>query len=533
MNKKTKKNIGRSGRVRLPKKGETPNSTLPFVKPKGKVFGYHENLETALEAVKNFYSLYDKFPKAVKNETKQIAFVSKKDIEGRVDLRKELIFTIDGDDSRDFDDAVAIQKTPDGYQLGVHIADVAHYVKLGSSIDKEALKRGTSVYLPNAVFPMLPEELSSGVCSLKEDEDRLTISLVMDIDNNGKVLSYKIFESVIKSFARLTYKKCAKIIDGDKEMHKLYSPFIESLTVMNELANILAKKREMRGAINFDTYESEFDIEDDEVVGLRRAERLNSHYLIEEFMILANETIAEHFEKIKAPFVYRVHAKSSFEKFERLEAFLNSLGISHKLKLENMTSKDVQHLLDNVPEHLAGVVNKVVLRAMSKAVYEIKNKGHFGLASEYYCHFTSPIRRYADLAIHRVIKENLKGNKLARYKPVVALASKEATNREILAEAAERKYNDFLKAKYMEEKIGDSFKGIISSITNFGFFVELDNTVEGLVRLESLDGNYEFIEDACILKGKQIFKLGQEVDIVVANARGDRIDFLLMQNLES
>ena len=507
--------------------------TLPFAKPKGKVFGYYDNLETGLEAVKNFYSLYDKFPKAVKNEAKSIARISKKDIEGRVDLRKELIFTIDGDDSRDFDDAVAIQKTATGYKLGVHIADVVHYVKLGSSIDREALKRGTSVYFPNAVFPMLPEELSNGVCSLKEDEDRLTISLVVEIDNNGKVVSYQIFESVMKSFARLTYKKCAAIIDGDKEMCKMYSPFVESLLTMNELANILAKKREKRGAINFDTYESEFDIEDDEVAGLRRAERLNSHFLIEEFMVLANETIAEHFEKIKAPFVYRVHAKSSFEKFERLEAFLNSLGISHKLKLENMTSKDVQHLLDNVPEHLAGVVNKVVLRAMSKAVYETKNKGHFGLASEYYCHFTSPIRRYADLSIHRVIKDSLKGKKLLGYKPIVAHAAKEATNREILAEAAERKYNDFLKAKYMEERIGESFKGIISSITSFGFFVELDNTAEGLVKIESLDGSYEYIEDAMILKGKEVFRLGQEVDIVVASARGDRVDFILTKNSES
>jgi len=520
----------RRKKTTIEKKQEKPNSTLPFVKPKGKVFDYYDNLETGLEAVKNFYSLYDKFPKNVKNEAKGIAFVSKKDIEGRVDLRKELIFTIDGDDSRDFDDAVSIEKTAIGYKLGVHIADVAHYIKLGSPIDKEALKRGTSVYFPNAVFPMLPEELSNGVCSLKEDEDRLTISLVMNVDNSGNVVSYKIFESVIKSFARLTYKKCALIIGGDKDMRKLYTPFVDSLALMQELANILTKKREKRGAINFETYESEFDIEDDGVVGLRRAERLNSHHLIEEFMILANETIAQHFNKIKAPFVYRVHSKSTIEKFEKLEVFLNSLGISHRLNLENLSPKDIQHFLSKVPEHLAGVVNKVVLRAMSKAVYETKNKGHFGLASEYYCHFTSPIRRYADLSIHRVIKESLKGNKLAGYKPVVAHAAKEATNREILAEAAERKYNDFLKAKYMGEKIGDSFRGTISSITSFGFFVELDNTAEGLVRLESLDGNYEYIEHAMILKGKQIFKLGQEVEVVVASARGDRIDFILMPN---
>ncbi|MCL2556047.1 MAG: VacB/RNase II family 3'-5' exoribonuclease [Firmicutes bacterium] len=512
-------------------KQKTSQTDMPFIKPKGKVFSYEDNLESGLEAVKNFYSLYDKFPKKVKQLAKEIAFISNKDKQNRIDLTDKLIFTIDGDDSKDFDDAVDIEKTGSGYKLGVHIADVAHYIKQGSVLDKEAIKRGTSVYFPNAVYHMLPHELSSGMCSLKEDEERLCLSLNMDIDSAGHVKSYKIFESVIRSNARLTYKNTSKIIDGDKVLSKMYLPFIESLVQMNELALILKEKRKKRGAIDFVTYESEFEIDGGNVVGLKRADRLNSHYIIEEFMILANETIAEHFNKIKAPFVYRNHNKSSFEKFEKLEMFLHSLGLSHNLDFNNLTSKDIQNFLKNVPEHLLGVVNKVTLRAMSKAIYENKNKGHFGLASEFYCHFTSPIRRYADLMIHRVIKEYLKNNQLANFKPIVIHAAKEATNREILAEAAERKYNDFLKAKYMQDKIGQRFKGIISSIANFGFFVELDNTAEGLVRIESLDGHYEYIEEANILKGKEIFKLGQEVEIEVESAKGDRIDFILVCSL--
>ena len=493
---------------------------------KKRIFHSYDDLRSGLKAVIDSFGLIEKFPKAVLSDALKAAKIDKKDFEGRVDLRDELIFTIDGDDSRDFDDAVSIKKSGSGFELGVHIADVAHYVPLGSNLDKEAMRRGTSVYFPTAVLPMLPKELSNGVCSLCEGEDRLTVSLVMDVDKNGSVVSHSVFESVICSNARLTYKKAAAVLDGDKELTALYLPFKDSLFNMQALAKILTKKRTKRGAVNFDTHESEFEIEHSEVWDLRRAVRLDSHILIEEFMILANETIAERFFKAGAPFVYRTHAPSPPEKLERLQDFLHSVGVVFNAESDTLTPYDYQRLLDSVSDEIRPVVAKMALRSMSKAVYEPKNKGHFGLASEFYCHFTSPIRRYADLTIHRIIKASLKSDGLNKFKSAAGEGARHATEREILAEEAERKFNDFVKAKYMENHIGERFTGIVSGVTEWGVFVELENTAEGLLRLESLDGHYEYDSAAMTLKGKKAFSLGAEVEIIVAGVRGERIEFV-------
>ncbi len=449
----------------------------------------------------------------------------------REDFRDKIIFTIDGSDSKDFDDAVSIDKTDGGYTLGVYIADVAQYVTERSPLDREALARGTSVYLADRVIPMLPETLSNGLCSLNEGEDRLVLAAVIDFDLGGNVLRSRITEGVINSHARLTYTGVQAMLDGDEALRQKFSDVVPSLEIMKELALKRIAIRQRRGSIEFDLSETEIKFDAvGHVADIVRKPRLLSMQIIEEFMIAANCAVAEKFSSIqKMPFVYRVHERPSAEKIESLNDYLDAVGAGCKCPL-NPAPSQVSSLLEKVPDDIKTAVSRVTLRAMSKADYQPVNKGHFGLAEEYYCHFTSPIRRYPDLAIHRIIKAYLRGGIKAamRFRDFADVAAKKSSQAERVAQDCERKVDDFKRAEYMSHHIGERYEGTISSVTDFGFFVELENTAEGLVRMSSLPPAAAFDpKRMCINCGRARFRLGDRVNIIVDNVEGDRIDFLL------
>ncbi len=481
------------------------------------------------------YNLYETFPKGVQKEAAEApSAVSADEKRGRKDFTDELIITIDGDDSRDFDDAVSLSVNGDLYTLGVHIADVSHYVKAGSKLDKEALKRGTSVYFPDRVLPMLPTELSNGICSLNEGVDRLTLSVIMDIDERGKVVKSVIKEGVIRSKHRMTYKNVAAVLDGDEKLCEKYADVVPMLKEMKVLSQILSNKRKRRGAIEFEIPESEIVLDENGVaIDVKKRQSLVSHKIIEEFMLAANETIAEYMFDRKAPFVYRAHEVPPPEKIEALEDFLSGLGIDFSRDEKAPKSSDFAALLEDLDERIAPVVNRVTLRSMTKASYEAVNKGHFGLAAAFYCHFTSPIRRYPDLAIHRIIKDFLKnGNKaFSKYENIVADIAAQSSERERLSEKAERDVDDMKKAEFMRDKVGKKFKGIISGVTEWGFFVELDNSVEGLVRVEKLKGdNYVYNPRLMSLSnGASFYRIGDPVNVVLESVNESRINFDLSE----
>ncbi len=479
------------------------------------------------------YHLYETFPKGVEKEADAAPDrVTAEEKRGRKDFTADKVITIDGDDSRDFDDAVSL-RTEDGiYRLSVHIADVAHYVKAGGKLDKEAFKRGTSVYFPDRVLPMLPTKLSNGICSLNENEDRLTLSVVMDIDERGKVVKSVIKEGVIRSLHRMTYNKVAKILDGDKELCNEYADIVPMLKEMKVLSQILSNKRKRRGAIEFEIPESEIILDEKGIaVDVKKKQSLISHKIIEEFMLVANETIAEFMFDKKSPFVYRAHEVPPPEKIEALEDFLAGLGIEFKHDEKAPKSSDFAVLLESLDERIAPVVNRVALRSMTKASYEADNKGHFGLAAAFYCHFTSPIRRYPDLAVHRIIKDFLKnGNKaFSKYENSVADIAAQSSERERLAEKAERDVDDMKKAEFMKDKIGQKFRGVISGVTEWGLFVELDNSVEGLVRVEKLDGdNYKYDPRLMSLSnGANFYRIGDPANVILESVNESRINFIL------
>ncbi len=479
------------------------------------------------------HRLYENFPDIVMEEAKKIP-QKVTNIQGRKDLRNEKIFTIDGADARDFDDAVSVKKIDKNYILGVHIADVGEYVKEKSHLDEEAYTRGTSVYFPNMVLPMLPKELSNGICSLNEGQDRLTLTIEMKINENGEVVEHKIYESVIKSCHRLTYDEAYDVLCG-KHIEKL-SDIEEDLKIMNNLSKIIEKARISNGALDLEIAESEIVVDENfNVTFLSKRERNDAHKLIENFMVVANETIAKHYSDLGFPFVYRIHEKPVLDKIKNVCTFLEGLGITTP-SVKNVTPKYVQKLLNLTKnQDYAEIANKIILRSLQKARYLDENLGHFGLSLKNYCHFTSPIRRYPDLCIHRIIKESLH-TKLSKVrkeqlKDFVLDAAFRSSETERNADEAERDVDDLFKALYIRSHIGESFEGKISGVTNYGFYVELDNTVEGLVKIEDLPmDNYLFFEKSLKLKGNSHeFRLGDKVKIkVIAVSLSERkIDFVL------
>lgn len=459
----------------------------------------------------------------------------------REDLREDTIFTIDGELARDFDDAVSIKKTDNGYLLGVHIADVSEYVTENSPLDMEAFERGTSVYLPDRVIPMLPERLSNGVCSLNPDVDRLTLSVFMDIDLKGKVTVNRIVKSIIRSKERLTYTDINKLLsEGDRELEERYSHILDDLKEMETLARILRKKRFDRGAVDFDFPESEIITDEDGIpVEVRPVDWGVSNRMIEEFMLAANETVAEFAFWAEIPFIYRCHEAPTEEKLSAFMTFLKPFGLSIKGKIDEnnpVMPKAFEQIIDKVRgSSIERIISKTMLRSLMKADYRAENLGHFGLAAKYYCHFTSPIRRYPDLVIHRSLKKLIEGNGSAVS--ATGKAAKNSSEREISAELAERSADDLMKAAYISNFIGMDFEGTVSGVTGFGMFVELDFGVEGLVRLENMTEDYfVYTEETQTLTGEKTgrqYKVGDRVSILVAKSDvvSRKIDFVLSQDV--
>ena len=504
------------------------------------VLGEPNAIETEALAVIRSYKLYENFPKRVMEIAENIPQeIDKRNYKDRLDFTKEICFTIDGADSRDLDDAISLTQKKDGHWLlGVHIADVGEYVTRNSVIDKEAYKRATSVYFPQLVLPMLPRELSNGICSLNERVDRLALSVFIEYDEKLNKVNHKICESIINSKKRFTYDEVFAIFNGNEEVIKKNKPFVEMLNNMNTLAKHLMAERIKAGYVEFDIPEVKISLNDlGDVMYVEPRENNESHKLIEAFMVAANEVVAEEFCKKKSPFVYRVHEQPATEKVEVFNNYAQSLGITSPINLENPTPIQFQKLLKEVAEtDYKYVVNRVCLRTMRKAKYMPECLGHFGLAIKYYCHFTSPIRRYPDLTIHRIIKDSLHGRltgaKLQELKQFVLDSSVQSSEREVIAEKAERDIDDLYRVFYMRNHLDEEWDGVISSVTAFGVFVELENTVEGLVRLEDLPmDRYEFIEDKFMLKGgRNTFALGNKVRVkcVGANILTREVDFVLV-----
>ena len=504
------------------------------------VLGAPNKIETEVKAIIRSYDLYEEFPKKVVDYANTMPDeVDKKKYANRRDLTKLNCFTIDGEDSRDLDDAISISKNSDGtYKLGVHIADVGEYVTYGSVLDKEAFKRGTSVYFPSLVLPMLPRNLSNGICSLNENENRLALSVFMDIDAQGTVKNYDICESIIQSKKRFTYTTVTKILEGDEQAIKENKPFVNDLLTMNELNKILIKMREKRGAIDFDIPEVKITLNDlGDVLNVEKAPRDDSHRLIESFMVAANETIATHYNKIKAPFVYRIHETPDGEKMANFVRLATKMGVKTTVNPENVAPLDLQKILKQVSEmDCKYMLNKICLRSMKKAKYSPDCIGHFGLASVKYCHFTSPIRRYPDLTIHRIIKADLRGELTGKFlteqRQFVLASSMHSSDREQAAEKVERDVDDLYRVFYMTHHVGEEFEGKISGVTNFGVFVELENTVEGMVRIADLPrDSYEYDENEFVLKGaKEKFVIGNPVKVkcVRADILAREVDFVLV-----
>lgn len=487
------------------------------------------------------------FPKEVNKEANSLPQVVR-DIDGRVDLRDKEIFTIDGDDTKDIDDAVSLYMDGENYILGVHIADVSTYVKSGTALDKEARKRGTSVYLIDTVIPMLPRELSNGICSLNPNEDRYALSVEMKISKSGEVLESKIFKSVIKSKIQMTYNKVYDILVNNI-VAEGYEPYVETLKLMEKLALILVDKKSKMGAIDFDMPEAKIILdENDAVVDIKLREMTIANKLIEEFMILANEVVAETFNKKELPFIYRIHEKPEVDRIEKLNTMLKNLGypeidLNVCTKKGKVNGNNLALQLKNVMNLAKGnenekLVSLLVLRTMQLAKYSNENIGHFGLASEYYCHFTSPIRRYPDLFIHRVISSylanELDSKMISKYKKQAIKYAETSSEMEQEEEEAERDLYEIKKCEFMQKHVGEIYDGSISGVTSFGIFVELENTVEGLIRLENMKDDYYVYDENCIrLIGKRtnkIFKLGDKVKVKVVSANKllRRIDFELI-----
>ena len=506
-------------------------------KPEGKIIEIikgENQAEIDMKCLIKEFGLPEEFPKLLFRELDLInEKIDKKDIPNRVDLRDRTgIVTIDGEDAKDLDDAVEVEKLDNGnYMLSVHIADVSYYVKEGSNLDKEASYRGTSVYMLNKVIPMLPTKLSNGICSLNAGEDRFTISITMEIDKEGKVISADVYKAIIKVAERMSYKDVSRILEGkNKKILKRYESNIDNFKLMAELSQILKQRREEAGSLELDIPESKITLDENGVaVNVEKYEITPANDIIEQFMLIANEQIAEKFFWLEAPFIYRVHETPDMEKITELNRFLHNLGYKVKCSKDAIYPKAFSQVIESAkgkPEEK--IVSNLILRTLKQARYENENKGHFGLASKYYCHFTSPIRRYPDLFIHRIISKYLANNynvndnvkeKLSKIAKKQAELSSERERRAVLAE---READNMKKAEYMESKIGKEYEGIISGVTSFGVFVELENTVEGLIRFDNLGKDYYiYDEERKTIVGqnsKETFSLGDKIRIKVIEA---------------
>lgn len=483
------------------------------------------------EAILRSYGYENFFPYYVEETAGKVA-AERVSLDGRRDLRDLLTVTIDGVDTRDIDDAVSLETVGGNYRLGVHIADVSHYVKLNGCIDKEAYARGTSVYFPDRVIPMLPKALSNGACSLNEGEDRYAMSCFMTFDKKGNRLSFELCESVIKSDKRMTYDEVTSILDGNAESPEI-APMLRD---MAELCLILENRRKEAGEVTLDVKEAHIYLNERGEIVIPDYERALSHRIIEQFMVSANECVAELAERRKAPFLYRIHEQPAPEKASLLYGFLRDLGINAKGDTEDARPVDYQRILAQVEDKpFASIVNKVMLRSMQKARYSEENKGHFGLASGCYCHFTSPIRRYPDLFIHRVLKCLLHGEDdtaKAKFAPLARTAAIDTSERERQAETAERDVDDLYKVAYMQERLGEEYDAVISGVIESGIFAELPNTVEGFIRFELLPADrYEFYAEKFLLKGRNhSYRIGDKVRVQVAGCDlgSRRVQFTLL-----
>ncbi len=488
------------------------------------------------------HDINDTFSKDVIKELDNIPdCVLGNEYDGRRDLRDQIIFTIDGDDTKDIDDAVSIDRLDNGnYKLGVHIADVSYYVKEGSELDREAYDRGTSVYLADRVIPMLPHKLSNGICSLNPNVDRLTISCVMEIDNTGEVVDYEIFESVIKSRIQMTYKKVNNVLE-DNMVPNGYEEYVDKLKMMKELASILRDNKVRKGYIDFEIDESKIIVNDKgEAIDVILRNRGTGEKLIEDFMIAANETVARNIYYMDFPFVYRVHGEPSEEKISRFLRLVSILGYKVNGKYTSITPKNMQKLLEQLRDKKEfKILSSELLKSMQKAVYDYKNIGHFGLASKCYTHFTSPIRRYPDTTVHRLLRTYLFNDKLNNesinhWEHKLPALVEHASYKERCAVECEREVDDMKKAEYMEKHIGEEFEGIISSVLSFGMFVELPNLIEGLVRFEDLtDDFYIYDESTFSIFGKsskKCYRLGDSIKVKVKDASKEKhtIDFMIV-----
>ncbi len=513
--------------------------------PEGRVteiLGHSSDPGTDILSIVRAYQIPTEFSEKVLNQAERNAKpVSEADMWGRMDLREEICVTIDGEDAKDLDDAVSVRKDGENYILSVHIADVTNYVQENSALDREALERGTSVYLVDRVIPMLPRSLSNGICSLNAGEDRLALSCIMTVDPRGKIVDHTIAETVIRVTRRMSYTSVKKILeDQDPEECREYEELVPMFQEMETLARLLRRRRRKRGSIDFDFPETKIFLDEAGVpVEIRPHERNTATRIIEDFMLAANETVAEDYYWQAQPFVYRVHEKPDAKRLYKLVLFLRNFGYSLHMGGDEVHPGEIQKLLDRLegtPEE--AMLSRLTLRAMQKAKYSTDCTGHFGLAADQYCHFTSPIRRYPDLQIHRIIKENLKGRltaeRVEHYESILSEVAKHASETERRADEAERETEKLKKVEYMEQHIGETFEGVISGITHYGLYVELPNTVEGLVHVNSLeDDYYEYREDTYELAGEHngvVYQLGQRVKIRVKDT--DRlcrtIDFTLL-----
>ena len=490
------------------------------------------------------YEINDTFPEEVIEELDSIPEeVREQDKKGRKDLTDVTIFTIDGDDTKDIDDAISVEKLKNGnYKLGVHIADVSYYVKEGSPLDKEAMDRGTSVYLVDRVIPMLPHKLSNGICSLNPGVERLAISCVMEIDNNGKTVDYEIFPSIIKSRLQMTYKKVNQVIEKN-EIPEGYEPFVNDLKLMDELSQIIRKAKINRGYIDFDVDEAKIIVDENchptDIVLRNRGRGEN---LIEDFMIQANECVATHIFYMDLPFIYRVHEYPKEEKIRDFISFVQSLGYTVKFNAKDISPKAIQKLINQLKDKKEfKVLSSLLLRNMQKAIYLPQNLGHYGLASKCYTHFTSPIRRYPDTTVHRLLRtylfnDDMSNQTINKWQEKLVYIAENSSFKERESVECEREVEDMKMAEYMEDHIGEEYKGIISGVTNFGMFIQLDNLVEGLIHVNDMKDYFSFDEVTQSLIGertKEKFTLGDEVLIKVkaASKEAKTIDFELVKRL--
>ena len=480
------------------------------------------------------YELPYKFPEEVVAEAKAYGDkIDPSDLPRRRDLRNDIIFTIDGEDAKDLDDAIHVEKLPNGnYKLDVHIADVSHYVREKTELDKEAYLRGTSIYMLGRVIPMLPRELSNGICSLNAGEDRYTLSCSMEITPKAKIVSSDIYKGVIRVTERMCYTDVQKILDrSDETVLKRYEKYISYFDLMAELANILKAKRKENGYLNLEIPESKIILDENGVaIDVKKYETYFANEIIEQFMLIANETVAEKFYWLQAPFIYRNHEAPDVDKVKELNKSLYNFGYKIKISKEEIIyPNEFAKILEDVKgKDEEKVVSNIILRTLRVAKYEAENKGHFGIASKYYCHFTSPIRRYPDLFIHRIISKYLDNDYLVndfwikKYEKRAEKRAENCSERERVATKVEREAEDIKKAEFMESKIGEEYEGIVSSVTNFGIFVELDNTVEGLIRYEKLGDEYfiynEEKRQAIGEHTGKVYQIGDKVKIRVANA---------------